>query len=141
MLERVSSRPAQMAWMKKLRLERIEGDTAVVRPLPGQEDVAGFASGRLSQLTDALEPILGQRVRVTLETAPGGAAAQAEQSSDGRGPSSSVRREVLGLPLVKRAMEVFPQAMLVDAREEQQPSDTLPAPPEPEDEDEPDEDG
>lgn len=128
--ERVSDRPA-LAWLRFVILEKIDEKTAVLVPTPGHRDVLNFAKDprRLQVVTDELIPILGRRVRVTMQapapgSSPGGSPGDAAQTpgSNSSGSNNASRhadrRAAMDLPLVKQVLEVFPDAVLFDVREE-----------------------
>ncbi|HEX7010386.1 MAG TPA: hypothetical protein VF184_10415 [Phycisphaeraceae bacterium] len=134
-LRRIARRPA-LAWLGYLRLERLDAGRAVLRILPGHRELAAFATvdARLDQISQELSAVVGQRVRASIDvSAPaaaqgeGAGASQAGQAGEQAASSQALathRRRALDLPLVKRALEAFPDAHLMDVREEaQSPAD------------------
>ncbi|MFW6060780.1 MAG: hypothetical protein ACODAQ_11405 [Phycisphaeraceae bacterium] len=100
----------------------------VLRVLPGHREVLGFCNDqRLEQIGQHLRPILGRRVRVTLQQpgAAGDTADDADAPARRAGPTTADRRAAMNLPLVQRVLENFPDATLIDARDEAE----LPPPP------------
>lgn len=121
------------AWLRFLKIERLEPDRVTLRAIPGHREVLNFCNEqRLAQIARHLEPILGRRVRVVIENADAATNAPDESSASSASPApapssrSAQRREAMNLPLVQRVLETFPDATILDARDE---SETPPAPP------------
>ncbi len=118
-LHRRTAEVASLAWVEKLELASLDlaGGTVTLRPRSGQREVAGFVGDRqLTRLRAEFAAVTGKRLEVKLVERP-----RAERSPpDGRSAvgSGSIRREVMDLPLVREALEVFPDAQLLEAREE-----------------------
>ena len=127
LLQRVQGQRS-LAWLRFLQIEQIEEQRVVLGTVPGRRDVIGFCTDeRLAQIGTQLAPLLGRRVRVTLQR-PEQAAGQAEpaDADSGEAPSRQAsgaargnkRREAMGLPVVQRALEAFPDATLIGVRDE-----------------------
>ncbi len=132
--DRVADRPA-FAWLRFVTIDQLDEQSAVLCPTPGHREVMHFAKDqrRLQEITDELAPILGRRVQVSVRASQ----TQAQQPGDvggaggtGGGASNSDtqvargaarhadRRAAMDLPLVKQVMDIFPDAVLFDVREE-----------------------
>jgi DNA polymerase III subunit gamma/tau len=118
--DRVADRPA-FAWLRFVTIDKLDERSAVLSPTPGHREVLHFARDqrRLQEVTDELNPILGRRVRVSIQAPP------AAEESDGRietdappANGAADRRAAMNLPLVKQVLDVFPDAVLFDVREE-----------------------
>lgn len=108
---------------------------------PGHNDLVAFATEeRLRPLVDDLAAILGRRVRVTMESsAPARQDGEPGQGSAAPSAPANLRRQAMGLPLVKKLFDVFSDASLIDVRPEPQPDEAPAPPPQPDaDEDEAD---
>jgi DNA polymerase III subunit gamma/tau len=120
--ERVSDRPA-LSWLKFVTIDKIDEQAVVLSPTPGHREVLSFAKDprRLQVLTDELIPILGRRVRVTMQ-APAATNAPdpstAKPTAQNGAARHADRRAAMDLPLVKKVLEVFPDAVLFDVRDE-----------------------
>lgn len=127
--ERIGQRA--FAWLRFLEIAQLEQARVVLRVLPGHREVLGFCTEqRLDQIAQQLKPILGRRVRVTVqppENQNPTEGAAASEGSTARAPTRSAadRRAAMNLPLVQRVLEHFPDATLLDARDETE----LPPPP------------
>ena len=108
--------------MRYLRIERFEGDTAVLTALPGHREVLAIATpARLEPIAAELTTLRGQRTRCVI-AAPEASASRpaadggAEAAASGPGPFD--RRAAMQVPLVRQVLEYFPDALLLEAREE-----------------------
>lgn len=114
------------SWLRFLEIEQIEEQRVVLRVAPGHREVLGFCTeARLEQIGEHLRPILGRRVRVRVEAPPSAdphAGVDPGDAAAGTAPTPSThRREAMNLPLVQRALEAFPDATLMDARDDAEP--------------------
>ena len=117
-----------LAWMRYLKISKLEQDRVTLAAQPGHREVLAFCTDqRLAQIAEQLQPILGRRVRVSLERTAPQPDADTDATPSDAGPRTTDRRQAMGLPLVQRVLEVFPDATLVDARDE---ADIPPPPPE-----------
>ncbi|MFA9477077.1 hypothetical protein ACERK3_02095 [Phycisphaerales bacterium AB-hyl4] len=119
MLDRALQKPS-WAWLRFVQLDRLDAERATLRIVPGHREVYGFATEpRLAQIGKVLQDVTGRRVRVTLdrETPASGGEDTAASPSPTSGAASD-RREAMGLPLVRQALEIFPEASLIDVRDE-----------------------
>jgi hypothetical protein len=101
-----------------LRLGRLDGGRAVLVPLPGRREVAKFAQPRqLVPVAAALTQVLGRRIEPVVELPEGGAApaGPAQPATD-----DAARKAALDLPLVRRILDVFPDATVLSVEDEQQ---------------------
>jgi len=130
--DRVADRPA-FAWLRYVTIDKLDEHAAVLSPTPGHREVMHFARDqrRLQEITDELTPILGRRVQVSVH-APSASTHQHSDDNIGHAcdptrpqtqdprPSGSAadRRAAMDLPLVKQVMDVFPDAVPFDVREE-----------------------
>ncbi len=121
--DRVAHRPA-LAWLRFVTIDKLDEQAAVLSPMPGHREVLHFARDqrRLQEVTDELTPILGRRVRVSMQSSPtpkASADTTTQAPSPGNGPGRATdRRAAMELPLVKKVLDVFPDAVLFDVREE-----------------------
>lgn len=107
------------AWLRFLALDRIEGDTGILRPLPGHREVLGFVTpARLEPVAGELSTLRGVRTRLVLQAPSAEASQQADQPGEAAGGGVN-RRAAMQIPLVRQALEVFPDAMLIDVRPEE----------------------
>ncbi len=122
--DRVADRPA-FAWLRYVTIDKLDEQTAVLSPTPGHREVMHFAKDqrRLQEITEELAPILGRRVRVSVQAPKidsgqaGGEASRGSTPVQGKARDTD-RRAAMDLPLVKQVMDVFPDAVLFDVREE-----------------------
>ncbi len=127
--DRVADRPAY-AWLRFVNLDKLDDQTAQFSPTPGHREVMHFAKDqrRLQGITDELTPILGRRVQVSVNAPaatnhaddnPTGPTDPASPQTQAPRPTGAAdRRAAMDLPLVKQVMDVFPDAVLFDVREE-----------------------
>lgn len=109
-----------MSWVQHLELMSLDAgrSKAELRPRPGHADLAKFAVGRqLERLKAEFAAVTDRRLELVI-------VAPASANTAENGPSTptgnaSIRRKVLDLPLVKDALDVFPDARLIDAREDE----------------------
>jgi DNA polymerase-3 subunit gamma/tau len=127
LMQRVESVSA-FAWVDRLELAGIDAQSGVckVRPRQGHRDIAGFVTPRqCDRLAAELTKLTARRCRVELVGVTGPAAQQRQQpdalsedaANAGRS-SAGARRAALDLPLVKDVFDVFPEAVLLDARKQ-----------------------
>lgn len=130
LIDRVGQRAG--SWLRFLEIEKLEAQRVVLRVTPGHREVLGFCTeARLKQLGEQLRPILGRRVRVSVEApAPADSSAAGDDSGGdaASAPPGTQRREAMNLPLVQRALEAFPDATLIDARDDIPPPPSSPPP-------------
>lgn len=120
MLDRALQKPS-WAWLRYVQLDRLDAERATLRIVPGHREVYGFATdNRLAQIARVIQDVTGRRLRVTLDrdTPAGDAGAETSNAA----PAGSERREAMGLPLVRQVLEIFPEASLIDVREEKRDS-------------------
>ena len=118
--ERLAQKSA-WGWIDNVELLQIDKQGGVVAPKPGHGDMMGFLTdARLDQVAQQLEPILGTRVRITLQKA-GDAGAQDRQSTpNGNGAAATLdRRQAMELPLVKKVLDAFPDATILNVQPEE----------------------
>jgi hypothetical protein len=130
------------AWLDHFELRSLDhGSMPAVATLAPKSDagnIARFATPpRLERLGQHLTRLSGRPVRVDLvagtsvrqnePTPDAGASPAGAAHREGRGGID--RREALNLPLVRDALEVFPDAILVDARKEDPPKLSQEPPP------------
>lgn len=105
----------------------MEGETAIVAALPGHREVRVIATpARLEPVAAVLSELRGQRTRIVLEaqpasesrTAAGDEPSGTSAAAAGRDAGSFDRRAAMQVPLVRQAMEFFPDATVIDAREQ-----------------------
>ena len=120
--QRAADRPA-MAWLRFVDIVKLDEQAVVLSPTPGHREVMHFARDqrRLQAVADELAPILGRRVKVSMGAAPD--AGRNDEATPPNGHkqarvNSADRRAALDLPLVKQVMDVFPDAIVTDVREE-----------------------
>ncbi|MEM6392863.1 MAG: hypothetical protein AAF797_08840 [Planctomycetota bacterium] len=118
-MDRVGGVPS-LSWVQHLELVSLDADRnrAELRPRPGHADLAKFAVGRqLERLKAEFAAVTDRRLELVIV---GPASASSPSSEPGKPTgNASIRRKVMDLPLVKDALDVFPDAMLIDAREEE----------------------
>ncbi|MGB0767935.1 MAG: DNA polymerase III subunit gamma/tau [Phycisphaeraceae bacterium] len=114
------------AWVDKLELAELDASAGLckVRPRKGHRDIAGFANARQrDRLAAELTKLTSKRFRIELVdvgSTNAGPEANADRAS---GSGSGQRRKALDLPLVKDVFDVFPEAVLLDARPERDDTD------------------
>jgi len=115
------------AWVDKVELAGIDAASGLcrVRPRKGHRDIAGFVNARqCDRLAAELTKLTAKRCRIELvETSHPDRAQAAQGQSGGASSGAGQRRKALDLPLVKDVFDVFPEAVLLDARKESQQSD------------------
>lgn len=118
------------AWVDRIELAELDAQAGVcrVRPRQGQLDIAGFVTERqCDRLAAELTKLTARRCRIELVSAPNAPTIQPSDSPASPAQSASQRRQALDLPLVKDVFDAFPEAVLVDARQEpQKTSDDTP---------------
>lgn len=111
------------AWVDKVELVELDAAAGLckVRPRRGHREIAGFVNARqCDRLAGELTKLAAKRFRIELiDAAPPqqGEPTRAKQPGNG---GAGQRRKALDLPLVKDVFDVFPEAVLLDAREEQE---------------------
>ncbi len=133
--KRLADRPS-FVFLRHLRPVGLEGDTLVLAIAPGQREVQHVATPpRLEVVAQVVTELRGSRTRIELRTDADPASAPADADNDNPPPPPRPgqldRRAALRLPLVRVAMQAFPDAMLIDAREEGEPDPNAPADDEP----------
>lgn len=134
LLARLSDRPSA-AWLRYLGLKRVDGDTVIVAPRPGHREVVPIATpARLEPVAAELSQIRGRRTRITVDP-QADPEARTEAGDDGPEPGAGTgpgagasphdggaapfdRRAAMQIPLVRQAMTFFPDAAVIDARED-----------------------
>jgi len=125
MLASIQNKPA-FGWIRTLRLDRIEGNTAYLTLLPGQREMARFFGDRQrTQLAQMIGQLVGRPVKVEISI-PAGLVTEGDEAGPGGPPGSggraaitaAQRQEVMSLPLVRELMEVF-DLSLVEVRRQQ----------------------
>lgn len=115
------------AWVDKIELASLDAAAGIckVRPRKGQRDIAGFVNARqCDRLAAELTKLTAKRFRIELIDAHSPQANAQQQNAAGPKGGAGQRRKALDLPLVKDVFDVFPEAMLIDARaEKRQESD------------------
>ncbi|GAB4190920.1 MAG: hypothetical protein Kow00105_05120 [Phycisphaeraceae bacterium] len=130
---RAVSKPA-LAWLRYVTVTKLDDHVAVLMPTPGHREVMNFARDqrRLQDVSTILRSILGRRLSVSIAVPekPGqetqvvsdesdNTQAGLKSSHNGTKPfSAGERRAALDLPLVKQVMDVFPDAILFDIRDD-----------------------
>ena len=121
--DRVADRPAY-AWLRYVNIDKLDEQSAVLSPTPGHREVLHFAKDqrRLQEITDELTPILGRRVRVSMQAPPVSDVSTEVSASSHASANAAVRqgdrRAAMELPLVKQVLDVFPDAVLFSVRDE-----------------------
>ncbi len=117
--QQLADRPA-FGWLDYLRLNRLEDGVAWLSPAPGRRDVAAFAGeeSRRKQLASHLTELIGRPVRIRIES-------DSLEESDAGQPARTTpaanqidRREAMNLPLVRKVLDVFPDATLISAQKQ-----------------------
>ncbi len=136
LLTRVATKPA-LSWLRFVQIVKIDEQSVIMTPTPGHREVMAFAKGqRLQDLANDLQPILGRRVRVSMqppanpngdltsESIPGDASSGSPTPNpQSQTPNTqAARRAAMDLPLVKQVMDVFPDAVLFEVRDEEEHS-------------------
>lgn len=120
LIRRVESISAY-AWVDKVELAALDADAGLckMRPRKGHRDIAGFVNARqCDRLAAELTKLTGKRFRIELIDAAPARYTQQSQDNNGTKNRSGQRQKALDLPLVKDVFDVFPEAVLVDARAE-----------------------
>ena len=67
LLTSVATKPA-LSWLRFVQIVKIDEQSVIMSPTPGHREVMAFAKGqRLQDLANDLQPILGRRVRVSMQ--------------------------------------------------------------------------
>jgi DNA polymerase-3 subunit gamma/tau len=125
LLQRVEPISA-FAWVDKIELAELDVATGVckVRPRKGQRGIAGFVNARqCDRLSAELTKLTAKRFRIELIDAATPPRDPGKQDAASNGGGVGQRRKALDLPLVKDVFDVFPEAVLLDARVEQEKTD------------------
>ncbi len=117
-------RGAASAWLTHFSLGQIDSaaGTAELVPRPGLGGGGRSLATepRLQKLSAAMAGVLGQPVRLTLGAAAAGrqvdGAAEGSAAVADPGATSVDRRDALALPLVREALDIFPEATFLSAR-------------------------
>lgn len=117
-------RGAASAWLTHFSLGQIDSaaGTAELVPRPGLGGGGRSLATepRLQKLGAAMAGVLGQPVRLTLGVAAAGeqVAGASEGPAAGADPAAAAvdRRDALALPLVREALDIFPEATFLSAR-------------------------
>jgi len=124
LLDRSAEVPA-LGWLDHVRLAALTEDTATLAPAPGKRKALELATeSRCGRLAAELAGLLGRRVKIELRrpTAPQDGSPD-RASGGGSTASADARRDAMSLPLVREAMQAFPEATLIDVRAEDDDAD------------------
>ncbi|MFK7790658.1 MAG: DNA polymerase III subunit gamma/tau [Phycisphaeraceae bacterium] len=120
LMQRVGSISAY-AWVDKIEFAELDAAAGLckMRPRKGHRDIAGFVNARqCDRLAAELTKLAGKRFRIELINASPPQHAQSTQGNNTSQSRSGQRQKALDLPIVKDVFDVFPEAVLVDARAE-----------------------
>ena len=123
-LDRINEKPS-LAWAKFLSLAALADGRATLVITAGSQDMSGFlVPARLETLAAELSSILGKRVQVEVDhnAAPVAGAVEnplRKNQPQRRALSQEQIDEAKSLPLVKKVLETFPDAMLIGVSEQQ----------------------
>ena len=123
--QHLADRPA-FAWVDHLQLTRLENGNAYLSPTPGHREVIGFANeARRKQLASHLAELIRQPVRIIIQpNVQDGeeASQQVDVPSDRVDTNDAMRqldrRTAMSLPLVKKVLDIFPDATLLSAQKQ-----------------------
>lgn len=108
--------------MDKVTLGKLdlEGGLCTIRPRPGQRDIGRFVGQRQRErLGGELTQLLQRPIRVELDAPQ--PSTHRSVDSPGRPTSDPTdRQKAIGLPLVRDVLDVFPDAVLMDTRREEE---------------------
>lgn len=128
-----AGRGATSAWLTHFSLGTLDvaAGSAELTPRPGLGGGGRSlaTTERLQKLGVLMSRVLGQTVRLTLGRAAASGAAAADGPDDAReteGGTGVDRREALALPLVREALDVFPEATFLSARRRPAPDGGTP---------------
>ncbi|MBX2851016.1 MAG: DNA polymerase III subunit gamma/tau [Phycisphaeraceae bacterium] len=125
LIQRVGSISA-FAWVDKVELVELDAASGVckVRPRKGHREIAGFVNARqCDRLAAELTKLAAKRCRIELIDAAAPQRAQDTPDTASGSSGAGQRRKALDLPLVKDVFDVFPEAVLLDARAEHDKTD------------------
>ncbi|WP_432799855.1 DNA polymerase III subunit gamma/tau [Poriferisphaera sp. WC338] len=119
---RLDDKPA-LAWIKNLSLQALTETTAILVLVDGSPDLSGFlVPQRLESLALEFVAILGRRIQVEIDHSAVSASSKSQSKSQVT-PQRALSQEQIdlakNLPLVKKVLETFPEAMLVGVADEQ----------------------
>lgn len=122
LLERIQS-ISSFAWVDKVTLGKLdlEAGLCTIRPRPGQRDIGRFVGQRQRErLGGELTQLLQRPIRVELD-APKPSTHRSADTPGRPATDATDRQKAIGLPLVRDVLDVFPDAVLMDTRREQEP--------------------
>ena len=125
LIQRIESISAY-AWVDKIELAEMDAQAGLckVRPRKGHRGIAGFVNARqCDRLAAELTKLTAKRFRIELVDATPPQHAQPTQGKATSQSGAGQRRKALDLPLVKDVFDVFPEAVLLDARTEREKDD------------------
>ncbi len=134
----IAGKPA-LSWVNALEIRKLEERQVTFALRPGQRNKFNFVSNpqQQSRLEALLRQIMGASLRTIIEPpANDGGGEPASPTGTPGSSQSQDRQAAMNLPLVRQAMEIFSDAMIVDVRKEQPAtstpaSDAVPANPQP----------
>ncbi len=111
----ISQKPSLNAWLSKLQITALDSREVTLSPLPGQKDIAKFASAdrQKAQIAKQLQMLTGKLLRVSISNQIEHAgqshdsAVGAPRTRAGRHISKADQQAALDLPLVKQLREMF----------------------------------
>jgi hypothetical protein len=112
MLELVAANPSVAPIVEPLRLEKIEGNVAVV--IAPTTTALGAARTRRGAIEEGLSKALGRTIRLELRAAE---AAPDSASAPASAVDTAARAQAMNNPLVRRAVELF-DARVVDVQDD-----------------------
>ncbi|MEM6504690.1 MAG: DNA polymerase III subunit gamma/tau [Planctomycetota bacterium] len=111
------------AWVDKVELASLDTDAGLcqVQPRRGQREIAGFVNVRqCDRLAAELTKLTAKRFRIELIDAATPEPVSQDPDAAARQQTSGQRRKALDLPLVKDVFDAFPEAVLIEARVDQE---------------------
>ncbi len=116
----LAEKPAA-AWVNSFELQSFDQDTAVFVPRTGQREMLKFATPPMQgRLAATLSEALGRKVKVVVnDTKPG-----SDRQDASSAPEGSARDRARKLPIVTKVMDVFPDATMIDARDDEPKPDS-----------------
>ncbi|MEM6259780.1 MAG: DNA polymerase III subunit gamma/tau [Planctomycetota bacterium] len=111
------------AWVDKVELASLDTDAGLcqVQPRRGQREIAGFVNARqCDRLAAELTNLTAKRFRIELIDAATPEPVSQDPDAAARQQTSGQRCKALDLPLVKDVFDAFPEAVLVEARVDQE---------------------
>jgi len=124
LVERSAEVPA-LGWLDHVRLASLTEDTATLAAAPVKPRALELATeARCGRLAAELAGLLGRRVRIELRRPTAAADAGPPPDADrGQAAAADARRDAMSLPLVREAMQAFPEATLIDVEREPDPAE------------------